>query len=79
LAPQKERTQKKHKKQTTRASNEEDNDSSSTPVENMEEDEKTQTSKRFTDMGAQIQQLHSTINGLTQWLEQQLHTWSTRA
>jgi hypothetical protein len=50
----------------------------------MEEDEKTQTvvrkvvlaptSKRFTDIEAQIQQLHSTINGLTQWLEQQLHT-----
>jgi uncharacterized coiled-coil protein SlyX len=50
----------------------------------MEEDEKTQTvvrkvvlaptSKRFTDIEAQIQHLHSTINGLTQWLEQQLHT-----
>jgi chromosome segregation ATPase len=80
----KRKNTKKHKKQTTRASNAEDNDSSSTPVEDMEEDEKAQTvvrkvvlaptSKRFTDMEAQIQQLHSTINSLTQRLEQQLHT-----
>jgi hypothetical protein len=63
----KRKNTKKHKKQTTRASNAEDNDSSSTPVEDMEEDEKAQTvvrkvvlaptSKRFTDMEAQIQQL----------------------
>ena len=75
---------KKHKKHSTRASNGEDDDSSSTPVEDMEEDEKTQTvvrkvvlaptSKRFTEMEAQIQQLHSTINSLTQRLEQQLQT-----
>jgi uncharacterized coiled-coil protein SlyX len=80
----KRKNTKKHKQQTTRASKAEDNDSSSTSVEDMEEDEKTQTvvrkvvlaptSKRFTDIEAQIQQLHSTINGLTQWLEQQLHT-----
>jgi uncharacterized coiled-coil protein SlyX len=80
----KRKNTKKHKQQTTRASKAEDNDSSSTSVEDMEEDEKTQTvvrkvvlaptSKRFTDIEAQIQQLYSTINGLTQWLEQQLHT-----
>jgi len=79
----KRKNTKKHKKQTTRASNAEDDDSSSTPVEDMEEDEKAQTtvrkvvlaptSKRFTEMEAQIQQLHSTINSLTQRLEQQLH------
>jgi chromosome segregation ATPase len=50
----------------------------------MEEDEKTltvvrkvvlaPTSKRFTEMETQIQQLHSTINSLTQRLEQQLQT-----
>ncbi len=80
----KRKNTKKHKKHSTRASNAEDDDSSSTPVEDMEEDEKTPTvvrkvvlaptSKQFTEMEAQIQQLHSTINSLTQRLEQQLHT-----
>ena len=79
----KRKNMKKHKKHSTRASNGED-DSSSTPVEDMEEDEKTQTvvrkvvlaptSKRFAEMEAQIQQLHGTINNLTQRLEQQLQT-----
>ncbi|MFN9907484.1 MAG: hypothetical protein ACK56F_15405, partial [bacterium] len=79
----KRKNMKKHKKHSTRASNGED-DSSSTPVEDMEEDDKTQTvvrkvvlaptSKRFAEMEAQIQQLHGTINNLTQRLEQQLQT-----
>jgi len=78
----KRKNTKKHKKHSTKASNVEDDDSSSTPVEDMEEDEKTltvvrkvvlaPTSKRFIEMETQIQQLHSTINSLTQRLEQQL-------